>query len=67
MAKISFVVKKALPHVKKLIGPAIIGMISGVTEAVTKQKAEMRLTDMESRITETEKLVETLVKKTDRA
>lgn len=57
MSKITILVKKTMPYAKKAIGPAIMGMISGVTEAMTKHKAEMRLQDIESRIADVEKLV----------
>lgn len=46
---------KALPVVKK-VGPLCIGAMSGITEAISRQKAETRLVNIEERITELEKL-----------
>ena len=58
MNKIIKLLGKAAPIAKKA-GPYVWGGLSGVADAFSKHKAEMRLKDMEDRI----KMLEELTKK----
>ena len=55
---IGTMVAKSMPYVKKFV-PIAIGAITGVTGAISEQKAAKRLTDIEDRL----KVVEELAKK----